>query len=182
MVKISSNNATTEQPLVGVGHSKLVNDDNGGASTTLRTISGGGFIVSSRCRSMRSAVRKVGSATAVLLVGLAGLGLAGSQAASAKTPPVTSPAGSYTATLFAPKEQSATFPLTLTAKGHFAIQAGPKGTWTETGTAITMTGTYKKTTYVFTINQRGTNLGSKAHPGELTADGTPDAKWFAVPS
>jgi hypothetical protein len=130
---------------------------------------------------MRSAVRKLGSATAVLLIAVGGSALAGSSAASAHTAP-TSPAGSYTATLFAPHEQSAQDPLTLTAKGHFAFAAGPKGKWTETGTAITMTGTFKKTTFVFTITQLGAKLGSKAHPGTFTADGAPDAKWFAVPS
>jgi hypothetical protein len=103
--------------------------------------------------------------------------MAGTQAASAAA---ASPAGTYTATLFAPHEHAAQVPLTLTAKGHFSFKDGPKGKWTETGTAVTMTGTFKKTTFVFTITQRGTKLGSKAHPGTLTADGSPDAKWFAV--
>jgi hypothetical protein len=118
-------------------------------------------------------------------MGTAGLALAGTTAASARgtgsvTQAAASPAGSYTATLFAPHEQPVQNPLTLTAKGHFSFQAGPKGKWTETGRAITMTGTFKKITFVFTITQEGTKLGSKAHPGKFTADGTPDAKWFAV--
>jgi hypothetical protein len=136
---------------------------------------------------MHHAVRRLGSATAVLLLGTAGLALAGTSAASAHsraavTRAAASPAGSYTATLFAPHVQSAQDALTLTAKGHFSFQAGPKGKWTETGKAITMTGTFKKTTFVFTITQLGKKLGSKAHPGKFTADGTPDAKWFAVPN
>lgn len=138
--------------------------------------------------SLLTPIRRVGTALSVVLVLVlalaAGLGLAGASAsvAGAKTPPPTStsPAGSYTATLFAPKEPSFSTPLTLTAKGHFSFTSGPKGTWTETGTALTMTGTFQKTSFVFTIKQRGANLGSKAHPGKLTADGTPDAKWFAV--
>jgi hypothetical protein len=129
---------------------------------------------------MPTAVRKLGSGAAVLLVGVSGLVLAGAPAASARSAAPASPAGAYTATLFAPHQQSAQDSLTLTAKGRFSFQAGPKGTWTETGRAITMTGTFKNTTFVFTITQLGTKLGSKAHPGKFTADGTPDAKWFAV--
>ena len=143
--------------------------------------------MSSRSRSIRSAVRQLGSAAAVLMIGAGGLALTGASAASARsatagTAAVSSPAGSYTATLFAPHGQSAQDSLTLTAKGHFSFQGGPKGTWTETGTALTMTGTLKNVTFVFTITQMGKNLGSKAHPGKFTADGAPDAKWFAVPS
>jgi hypothetical protein len=138
--------------------------------------------MSSRFGSLLTPIRKVGSATVVVLVLAAGLGLAGPTVAGAKTPPPTAsdPAGSYTATLFAPKETSFSTPLTLTAKGHFSFKDGPKGTWTEAGTALTLTGTFQKTSFVFTITQRGVNLGSKAHPGKLTADGTPDAKWYAV--
>ena len=136
----------------------------------------------SSSRSIKAAVRRLGSAAAVLLIGVSGLALAGASEASARTQAPASPAGSYTATLFAPHEQSAQDALTLTAKGHFSFKAGPQGKWTETGTAITMTGIFKKVTFVFTITQEGMKLGSKAHPGKFTADGSPDAKWFAVPN
>jgi hypothetical protein len=141
-----------------------------------------GFAVSGfvRSGSGRGPFGRARSAAAVVLVGLAGVGLVGTQAASATT--AASPAGSYTATLMAPKESSVQDALTLTAKGHFSFTSGPKGTWMESGTAITMTGKYKKTTYGFTIDQHGTDLGSKAHPGLITANGQTIAKWYAVPS
>jgi hypothetical protein len=144
--------------------------------------------MSGRFGSRSSLFSKVGSMVAVALVTAAGFGLVGASAASAKVPPTTtttstslSPTGRYIATLSAPKQGSISAPLNLTSKGHFSFKGGPKGKWTETGTAITMTGTFHKITFVFTIDQRGANLGSKAHPGKLTADGMPDAKWYAIP-
>jgi hypothetical protein len=121
------------------------------------------------------------SAASVLLISVASLGLIGTQVAAAKTAPA-SPAGSYTATIVATKSPAAQDPLTLTAKGRFAFTKGPKGTWTETGTAITMNGTFKGTPFTFTIKQAGSNLGSKAHPGLITVSGAKFAKWYAVPS
>jgi hypothetical protein len=131
---------------------------------------------------LRTGLRKVVLAGGLSALVLAGSGLLGTPSAVAKAPASGSPAGTYTATLFAPKEASATVALTLSAKGHFSFQAGPKGKWTETGNALTMTATFHKTTFVFTITQKGTDLGSKSHPGRLTADGAPDAKWYAVPT
>jgi hypothetical protein len=140
-------------------------------------------------RSRSSPFSKVGSTVAVALVAAAGFGLVGTAAASAKVPATTtttstsvSPAGHYIATLSAPKEGSISGPLSLTSKGRFSFNGGAEGKWTETGTAITMIGTFHKNTFVFTIVQRGADLGSKAHPGKLTADGMPDARWYAVPN
>jgi hypothetical protein len=138
-------------------------------------LTGSGFVRSGR---RHGPIGRTRSAAVAVLVGVAGMGLIGTQTASA----AASPAGSYTATLMAPKEASVQDALTLTAKGHFSFTSGPKGTWTESGTSITMTGKYKKTTYGFTIDQRGTDLGSKAHPGLITENGQTIAKWYAVPS
>ncbi|HXQ44641.1 MAG TPA: hypothetical protein VN816_08380 [Acidimicrobiales bacterium] len=130
--------------------------------------------------TIHSGIRKAARAASVVLVGVAGLGVAGATSASARTS-ATSPAGSYTATILAKKSPPTEDALTLTAKGHFAFKKGPKGTWTETGDAITMTGKLKGTPFEFTIRQSGADLGSKAHPGRITLDGTPFAKWYAVP-
>jgi hypothetical protein len=131
--------------------------------------------------STRRKFQKAGLRASVLLLAVGGLGLIGTQVAGAKTS-AGSPAGAYTATIYAPKEPASQDPLTLTTKGHFAFKKGPKGTWTETGTAITMNGTYKGASFTFTIKQSGTNLGSKAHPGLITLSGATFAKWYAVPS
>jgi hypothetical protein len=134
--------------------------------------------------SVRSRMKILASAGAVLAA-VAGLNVLGAAGASAKTPPATSPAGSYAATLTIPKQKPLKTTLTLTANKHFSFGAGgPSGKWTETGTALTMTGTIKKVkiTFVFTITQRGADLGSRAHPGALTANGQPDSTWWAVPA
>jgi hypothetical protein len=127
--------------------------------------------------------RRPASAGLALLAAAAGL-VVGTQAASAAAAAAagSSPAGSYTATLIVPKSPPATDSLTLTAKGHFSFEAGPKGRWTESGDVVTMTGKLEKTTWVFTIDQHGTNLGSKAHPGKVTADGHKVGKWYATQS
>jgi hypothetical protein len=130
---------------------------------------------------MRFGIHRAARAVSVVLVGVAGLGLAGTTSASARVS-ASSPAGSYTATIFAKKTPPAEDALTLTAKGHFAFKKGPKGTWTETGDAITMNGKLKGTPFAFTIRQSGANLGSKAHPGRITLGGTKFAKWYAVPA
>jgi hypothetical protein len=135
---------------------------------------------SGRRGAVRSTWEKAGFGALVLLVAVGGLGLMGTQVAAATT--TASPAGAYTATIYAPKVPASEDPLTLTAKGHFAFTKGPKGTWTETGTAISMKGTFKGATFTFTIKQSGTNLGSKAHPGLITLSGATFAKWYAVPS
>jgi hypothetical protein len=131
--------------------------------------------------SVRSRWEKAGLRASVLLVLVGGMGLIGTRVAGAATS-TGSPAGAYTATIYAKKSPAAQDPLTLTAKGRFSFTKGPKGTWTETGTAITMDGTYKGESFTFTIKQSGANLGSKAHPGLITLSGTTFAKWYAVPS
>jgi len=117
---------------------------------------------------------------AVAVMAATGLGMAAAPAAMAVPVATTSPAGTYTLNLIIPKAGSVSFPMTLSAKGHFAITGGPKGTWTESGTTVTMTGKLKKDTYVFVATQRGANLGSKAHPGTLTDNGIAAAKWYAT--
>ena len=135
--------------------------------------------------AVRILARRTIAAAAVsgVLLGGAGLGAVAAQAA-VPAAPAASAAGSYVATISS-GTSSFKDPLVLkvtagsTTAGTFSFEGGPKGTWTETGTALSMKGTLAGTKYSFAIVQQGKNLGSKKNPGTLTSKKL-TATWYAI--
>ena len=114
----------------------------------------------------------LGTATLLGVVALGSMGVGTAAAA-------VSPAGSY---VISTTDSSGSFrdPLTLTKTGHFNIPGYVKGTWSETGSTVTMDGTYEGGFFLFTIKQMGKNLGSYSKQGKYTANGTPYGTWYAL--
>lgn len=132
--------------------------------------------------TMRRAVGLIGSAT---LLALVSSGLVTSSGASADgTGP--SLAGRYTAMIIVTKKVGTSGPegLSLKNDGRFVLAGrhSPRGTWTETADQLTLTGTGQSGGgVILTARVRGADLGSKAHPGEITLQGKHFAYWYAVP-
>jgi hypothetical protein len=101
-----------------------------------------------------------------------------------------SAAGSYWATFHSPSADS-TFPLTLSSDKAFALKLGSghaiRGTWSEHGDNLTLTGSDGAAHVVLNIQQFGKSLGnSGSHMGVFEALGQyslkdlPKAPWYAT--
>jgi hypothetical protein len=136
----------------------------------------------------KSRAKRRASATLVLLVGVASIGVLWSQIAQAQG---RSPAGSYTMSYWLLKGPErpyrlTPYPLTLKSDGHFTIithlVSNAEGTWTEASNVVTLVsnGNTGPRSWIYTIHESGTDLGSKSKPGNVTVDGKPWAKWYAT--
>jgi len=124
-------------------------------------------------RMVKAVAAVVGS---VALVGPLTVSAVGNGVAQAATTTTVSPAGTYNVAIV--NLLSAT--LTIYKDGHFGFAGGPKGTWTETDSVITMDGTLSTYTYVFRVHQFGANLGSPTYPGTVWLNGAKWGKWYGV--
>lgn len=114
------------------------------------------------------------------MVGGIGVGVAGAAPTGAAAPPAT---GVYQATINPTSGKSFQDIVSLKANGRFTISGGgPKGKWSEKGTTVSMKGTDGEETFILTIKQMGSDLGSKASPGTIVLKGTGQVgTWYAVP-
>ncbi len=113
------------------------------------------------------------------LLSLLTLGVLGGGMAAAGT--AISPAGSYNATItFTGDPSPIVVSLTLTAKGHFSFPGGASGTWTEKNTSVTMVSHFEGSKGVWRVQQSGKNLGSAAHQGTWSSNGSPQGTWYAM--
>jgi hypothetical protein len=125
---------------------------------------------------------KMAARSAVLVAGLTmaatGVGLLGTAAGATTGPPAT---GVYKGT-FSGEGSTVHDVLDMKANLTFTISNGPSGTWSETGTTVTMRGEESGTVYNFSIRQIGADLGSPASPGTIKVPGEGKiGLWYAVP-
>jgi hypothetical protein len=83
-----------------------------------------------------------------------------------------SPAGTYTAVFdySQPSPQAESFPLRVSADGHFVLTFGShavKGTWSEANSLVTLDGSVDPAKIILDVRQSGENLGTASHPGNF---------------
>jgi hypothetical protein len=123
-----------------------------------------------------------GKLAATILLMLASAALFGAKSAVAGPTDSSSLARDYTAMIRFPKIGHGSEPLTLRRDGSFSFggQDPPSGTWNEVANLVTLTAQGKLTGLVFTVDQKGMNLGSKSHQGEVISQGHQIGTWYAL--